>query len=68
MTLTKQENKEIKNEVDELLGEFYDSVFDCVTDMYFADFKKQEITKILIRDLKMGINESYKTLRRENPR
>ena len=68
MTLTKQESKEIKNEVDELLGEFYDSVFDCVTDMYFTGMKKQEITQILIRDLKMGINESYKTLRRENPR
>ena len=67
MTLTKQESKEIKNEVDELLGEFYDSVFDCVTDMYFADFKKQEITKILIRDLKIGINIEYKILRKNHP-
>ena len=67
MTLTKQENKEIEKQVEKLRDTFFASVWDIVDDMYFADMKKQEITKILIRDLKIGINIEYKELRIEFP-
>jgi len=42
-------------------------LWDIVDDMYFADMKKQEITKLLIRDIKIGINIEYKELRTEFP-
>jgi len=43
------------------LDKFYDGVFEAVDDMrYNADMSKKEITEILIRDLKMGITESFK--------
>jgi len=67
MTLTKKENKEIKDQVDKIRNSFFDSVWDTVDDMYFSDMKKQEITKILIRDLKIGINIEYKILRKNHP-
>ena len=57
MTLTKKQNKEIEDEVDQQKGMFLDSIFVLVDNMHFkADFGKQEITKILIRDLKEAIN------------
>ena len=62
MTLTKKENKEIKDQVDKIRNSFFDSVWDIVDDMYFSDMKKQEITKILIRDLKMAIDVSFDDL------
>ena len=55
MTLTKKEkkeNKEIQDQVDKVRNSFFDSIWNIVDDMYFSDMKKQEITKILIRDLK----------------
>ena len=67
MTLTKKENKEIEDQVDKFRNSFFDSVWDIVDDMYFSDMKKQEITKILIRDLKYGINIEYKILRKNHP-
>ena len=67
MTLTKQENKEIEKQVEKLRDTFFNSLWDIVDDMYFADMKKQEITKILIRDLKIGINIEYKKLRNIHP-
>ena len=67
MTLTKQENKEIEKQVEKLRDTFFNSLWDIVDDMYFSDMKKQEITKILIRDLKFGINIEYKMLRDEHP-
>ena len=67
MTLTKKENKEIEKQVEKLRDTFFASVWDIVDDMYFADMKKQEITKILIRDLKIGINIEYKILRNNHP-
>jgi molybdopterin-guanine dinucleotide biosynthesis protein len=61
-------NKEL-TKPDQLLDNFFNSLFDIIDDMYLnCGFKKQEITKILVRDLKMGINESYKTLRKDYPR
>ena len=70
MTLTKKEKKEVKEhekKVDKLQETFFDSVWDMVDDMYFIDMKKQEIMKILIRDLKSAINIEYKTLRNMHP-
>ena len=70
MTLTKKEKKEVKEhekKVDKLQETFFDSVWDMVDDMYFIDMKKQEITKILTRDLKYAINMEYKILRTNHP-
>ena len=67
MTLTKKENKEIEDQVDKLRDSFMESVWDIVDDMYFSDMKKQEITKLLTRDLKYGINIEYKILRKNHP-
>jgi len=70
MTLTKQEKKEVKEhdkQVEKLRDTFFDSVWDMVDDMYFIDMKKQEIIKILIRDLKYAINIEYKILRTNHP-
>jgi len=70
MTLTKQENKEVKEhekQVEKLQYTFFDSVWDIVDDMYFIDMKKQEIIKILMRDLKYAINIEYKILRTNYP-
>ena len=67
MTLTKKENKEIEKQVEKLRDTFFASLWDIVDDMYFADMKKQEITKLLIRDIKIGINIEYKELRTEFP-
>jgi len=70
MTLTKQEekeDKEIEDEVCKFRDSFMDSIWDIVDDMYFSDMKKQEITKILIRDLKEAINVEYKILRTNHP-
>ena len=61
MTLSKTEKKDIADKVDKILDKFYDGVFLAVDDMrYNADMSKKEITEILIRDLKMGITESFK--------
>ena len=70
MTLTKQEekeDKEIEDEVGKFRDSFMESVYDIVDDMYFSDMRKQEITKLLIRDLKLGINMEYKILRKNHP-
>ena len=75
MTLTKKENKEvtpflipkIEKQVEKLHYAFFDSVWDIVDDMYFIDMKKQEIIKILTRDLKYAINTEYKILRTNHP-
>ena len=67
MTLTKKENKEIVKQVEKLRDTFFASLWDIVDDMYFSDMKKQEITKILIRDLKYAINMEYKILRTNHP-
>ena len=61
MKLSKTEEKDIADKVDKILDKFYDGVFEAVDDMrYNADMSKKEITEILIRDLKMGITESFK--------
>jgi len=61
LTLSKTEKKDIADKVDKILDKFYDGVFVAVDDMrYNADMSKKEITEILIRDLKMGITESFK--------
>ena len=68
--ITKKENKEVKEhekQVEKLHYAFFDSVWDMVDDMYFIDMKKQEIMKILIRDLKYAINVEYKILRTNHP-
>ena len=66
MTLTKQENKEIEEEVDRLKGKFFDSVFELVDNMYYeSDLTKQEIRKILIRDLRMGITVSFEEFKND---
>ena len=70
MTLTKKEkkeNKEIEKHIDKIRYAFFDKIWDIVDDMYFSDMKKQEITKILIRDLKYAINVEYKILRTNHP-
>ena len=60
MKLSKTEEKEIEERIDKILDKFYDGVFETVDDMrYNADMSKKEITEILIRDLKMGINEMF---------
>jgi len=60
MILTKKEDKEIEDEVDRLKGIFFDSIFELVDSMYSeSDLTKQEIRKILIRDLRMGITVSF---------
>ena len=61
MKLSKTEKKDIEDEVDKIREIFYDGAFAAVDDMrYNADMSKKEITEILIRDLKMGITESFK--------
>tara|TARA_R100001244_G_scaffold126204_1_gene96515 strand:- start:37 stop:225 length:189 start_codon:yes stop_codon:yes gene_type:complete len=61
LKLSKTEEKDIADKVDKILDKFYDGVFEAVDDMrYNADMSKKEITEILIRDLKMGITESFK--------
>jgi hypothetical protein len=66
MTLTKQENKEIEKQVDQLKGKFFDSVFELVDSMYYeSDLTKQEIRKILIRDLRMGITVSFEEFKND---
>ena len=65
--MTKKEDKKIKEHVDKLRDTFMESLWDIMDDMYFADMKKQEITKILIRDLKYAINIEYKILRTNHP-
>jgi len=60
MKLSKTEKQEITDEVDKIRDKFYDGVFEAVDDMrYNADISKKEITEILIRDLRMGINEMF---------
>jgi len=60
LKLSKTEKQEITDEVDKIREKFYDGVFEAVDDMrYNADMSKKEITEILIRDLKMGINEMF---------
>ena len=60
MKLSKTEEQEITDEVDKIRENFYDGVFEAVDDMrYNADMSKKAITEILIRDLKMGINEMF---------
>ena len=60
--LSKTEKQEISDDVDKLLDKFYESVFDIVYDMRInTDITtKQEITAILVRDLRMGIDEVFK--------
>jgi len=61
LKLSKTEEKDIADKVDKILDKFYDGVFEVVDDMrYNAEMSKKEITEILIRDLRMGINESFK--------
>ena len=49
-----------KKLTDKILEKFYDGVFEAVDDMrFYAEMSKKEITSILIRNLKMGINESF---------
>ncbi len=61
MKLSKSQKKKIEQDVDKILDKFYNGVFEAVDDMrYNADMSKKEITEILIRDLRMGINESFK--------
>ena len=60
MKLSKTEKQEITDEVDKIREKFYNGVFEAVDDMrYNADMSKKEITEILIRDLRMGINEMF---------
>jgi len=60
LKLSKTEQKEIDERIDKILDKFYDGVFEAVDDMrYNADMSKKEITEILIRDLRMGINEMF---------
>ena len=66
MTLTKQENKEIEEEVDRLKVKFFDSVFELIDSMYYeSDLTKQEIRKILIRDLRIGITVSFEEFKND---
>ena len=66
MTLTKQENKEIEEEVDRLKVKFFDSVFELIDSMYYeSDLTKQEIGKILIRDLRIGITVSFEEFKND---
>ena len=65
--MTKKEDKKIKEHIDKLRDTFMESLWDIIDDMYFSDMKKQEITKLLIRDLKYGINIEYKILRKNHP-
>ena len=59
--LSETEEQEISKEVDKLLDKFYDSVFDIIYDMHInAQLPKNEITAILVRDLRMGIDEVFK--------
>ena len=61
MKLSKTEEKDIADKVDKILDKFYDGVFEVVDDMrYNAEMSKKEITEILVRDLKMGIDEVFK--------
>jgi uncharacterized protein YdhG (YjbR/CyaY superfamily) len=60
LKLSKTEKQEITDEVDKIREKFYNGVFEAVDDMrYNADMSKKEITEILIRDLRMGINEMF---------
>jgi len=47
--------------VDELLREFYDSIDALVYDMYDIGMTKKDITAILIRNLKYGIKDYFKS-------
>jgi len=59
--ISKTEKQKINDEVDELLDKFYYNVYDMVYDMHInAEMSKNEITAILVRDLRMGIDEVFK--------
>ena len=61
MKLSKTEKQKIKDEVDELLDKFYSNVYNMVYDMHvYAEMPKNEITAILVRDLRIGIDEAFK--------
>jgi len=61
LKLSKSQEKKIEKDIDKILEKFYDGVFEAVDDMrYNAEMSKKEITEILIRDLRFGINESFK--------
>jgi len=44
---------------DNLLNQYYDSIFDLVDDMLDVGIKQKEITKLLIRDLKYAVKVSF---------
>ena len=44
---------------DELLGNFWDSVFALVDDMYDVGIKPKEIEKLLIRDVKDMVESAF---------
>ena len=59
--ISKTEKQKINDEVDELLDKFYYNVYDMVYDMHInAEMSKNEITAILVHDLRMGIDEVFK--------
>lgn len=44
---------------EELLHQYYDSIFDLVDDMREIGIKQKEITKLLIRDLEYAVEVSF---------
>jgi hypothetical protein len=44
---------------DNLLNQYYDSIFDLVDDMREVGIKQKEITELLIRDLKYAVKVSF---------
>jgi len=60
MVLSKKEKKSIEKRIDKLDEGLAFAVYAKVDDMHYeADMSKSEITKLLTRNLKFYINESF---------
>ena len=57
--MTTQEDKKAEARIDKLHEAFYDASWDVIYDMKAIDMKRSEITKIMIRDLKIAIEIAY---------
>tara|TARA_R110000744_G_scaffold112307_2_gene210639 strand:- start:824 stop:1015 length:192 start_codon:yes stop_codon:yes gene_type:complete len=61
MVLSKKEEKSIKKRIDKLDEGLAFAVYAKVDDMHEVDMSKSEITKLLTRNLKFYINESFES-------
>lgn len=60
--MTKKQEKIYLDSVNKLLREYYRSIDALVYDMYDIGMTKKDITTILVRDLKWGIKDYFKSI------